>query len=153
VTARVPVAVADVGRGVWLTIIGTDPDGNPVDVTGVVMAGPDETATEELAVMVRDAATGRDRIVVTGPDADAFLIARPVGSRVPTPPPTPGASTVHLLRRRTRRDGQRRDDDRWFPEMHEHVTGDHLAGWEGHPDVRLTAVHRPHEPIPDGLLP
>lgn len=134
------VLVDYIGPGVWIRITGTDRAGEQVTVSGPVVAGPDEI-DGAIVVKVRDDHARCDRVIRTVPGTIVDLIDetgdRPVFERV--------AVRVHLVRRRIGRTGKRLSTDRWFPETHENVSAEQLAGWEQwNPDVRLTAVHHEH---------
>jgi hypothetical protein len=113
-TDRVAVRVEDIGAGVWALVAGLDRDGAPVEVSGAVVGGPDETGRpvpepatpgETIAARIRRERTNRARtgwfaVEVRDPYADADrVVYLPAGGVVHLvdDPDDHAARTVHAL--------------------------------------------------------
>lgn len=149
----VPVWVMSTFVGVWARFTGCTPTGEPVTVTGAVVAGPtvvDISGRQVVAVLVRDYKGSPDRVVYTAPDADAELVDDPADVQAQM---RCGAddwdfgpvARVDLLVKRS---------GLWCPMSEDNPTPERVAALERHavPGVRLAGVWRGDVPVPARYL-
>lgn len=142
----VPVPVYAAVPGVWCRVLGVDGSGAPVDVTGVVVAGPDHHG-DVYAVQVRDYAAGADVIVYVPAGGGVWLVEpRPAwrAAHNSTPAADRGAAHVRFIRWIPGPGRERHDRECWTTFEGTDATPGELADLDADPDVILISIVRPH---------
>lgn len=145
----IPVPVYGVAPGVWLRAAGTDAAGQPLTVSGPVVAGPDDHG-DVRALLVRDYTARRD-VVVFVPAGDTVDLVEPdpvhVEEWAAAPTLPAGASWVRFMRFDAKPSRNRWKRDHWTVLEGPGASLAELAELDADPDVIIMWVDWAATPI------